>query len=228
MFGGGLGLVPVPWASWPSFNHTYWIQGNTFTSEDAGGNAGPTEVAFMILDAWEYTSDPRYLERYLRIPVETMAFFMQHYPNRTAAGRVVVWPTQALESFQCVGWNTTAQRPPADCCVDDMPTVAGITALLLRLMALPTLWTTAEQRASWAMFKPMLPELPVDDTQLLVARVVSTLPKGDESHAAPQNPPTTKGGKPAWVGFKDNSEVPELYAVHPYRYAVVGVCCAWP
>ena len=55
--------------------------------------------------------------------------------------------------------------------------------------------------------------------QLLVARVVSTLPKGDTSKTARQNPPTSPGGRPAWVGFKDNSETPELYAVHPYRYA---------
>ena len=50
--------------------------------------------------------------------------WLQHYVNRTEDGRVVVWPTQALESFQCVGWNRSEQRPPADCCVDDMPTVA--------------------------------------------------------------------------------------------------------
>ena len=77
VFGGGLGLVKVPWASWPHFNHTFWIQNAPCTSEDAGGNAGPSEVSFMILDAWEYTRSTRYLERYLRIPVETMEFFMQ-------------------------------------------------------------------------------------------------------------------------------------------------------
>lgn len=48
-------------------------------------------------------------------------------------------------------------------------TVAGITTLQQRLMALPARWITAEHRASWVTFKPMLPELPVDDTQLLVA-----------------------------------------------------------
>ena len=50
--------------------------------------------------------------------------------------------------------------------------VEGVTSVQIvyctcwpRLMALPARWTTPEQRSSWARFKPMLPELPLDDTQ---------------------------------------------------------------
>ena len=89
-----------------SFRHTYWIQGNAFTSEDTGGNVGPTKVAFMIFDAWEYTSDLQYLEQYLRTPAETMAFFMQHY--LTARRPAGWWPIGA-----------GVRGVPGDCCVND-------------------------------------------------------------------------------------------------------------
>ena len=141
---GGLnsGLNAVPWKAWPHHNHTYMTSFQPYTGKDVGGNAGGTEVSFMVLDAWEYTGDDRYLTKYLPLATLTVDFFRQHYVNRTEDGRVVVWPTQALESFWCQGWNVTEARPPDNCCVNDMPTVASLHALVRRLLALPARFST--------------------------------------------------------------------------------------
>ena len=64
-----------------------------------------------------------------------------------------------------------------------MPTVAGLTALMQRLERLPSRFSTAAQRSVWKSFHKQLPEVPVDDTQLLVARVVSTLLPGSGNPA---------------------------------------------
>jgi hypothetical protein len=74
----------------------------------------------------------------------------------------------------------------------------------------------------------------VDDTQLLVAEVVSTCTPGCDPSRDPscasgcgnpafQNPPSKPGSAFAWhAEGKMNSETPELYAVHPYRLFTVG------
>ena len=80
----------------------------------------------MVLDAYEYTGDERYLTRYLPLATLSIDFFRQHFLNRTAEGRHVIWPTQVLESYWCMPWNTKEERPPDNCCVDDMPTVASL------------------------------------------------------------------------------------------------------
>ena len=209
LFGGLGGLTGVKWSAWPHQNHTYWMDASPYTGKDFGGDAGPIEVSVMLLDAYDYTGDPKYVTTYLPIITLTVDFFRQHYLNRTSDGRIVIWPTQALESFWCSGWDTNNSRPPANCCVDDMPTVAGLTALMQRLERLPSRFSTAAQRSVWKSFHKQLPEVPVDDTQLLVARVVSTLLPGN-GNPARQNPPSTPGGKLAWIGGKENSEVPEL------------------
>ena len=42
------------------------------------------------------------------------------WPNeaRTADGKLVIWPTQSLETYWCSPWDINGSRPPADCCVD--------------------------------------------------------------------------------------------------------------
>ena len=53
IFGAWGGVGHVPWKG--AYNDTYWLFGNSYTALDLGGNAGGTEVAFMLLNAFEYT-----------------------------------------------------------------------------------------------------------------------------------------------------------------------------
>jgi alpha-L-fucosidase 2 len=85
-------------------------------------------------------------------------------------------------------------------CVNPMPELAGLHATTSRLLALPENLTTAEDRAFWRQLQAKLPSLPTTKT-----------PDGKVMLA------------PAQVyRQKNNSEVPELYAVFPFRQIAVG------
>ena len=109
---------------------------------------------------------------------------------------MVIWPTQSLETYWCSPWDVNGSRPPADCCVDDMPTVGAMYALLEKMRRLPQRFASPAEQKQWAEFQAILPPLPTNATHLLPAAVY---PK--QGH---------------------NSETPELYAVHPWRLFSVG------
>ena len=155
----------------------------------------------MILDAYLYTQNATLLEEYLPIVTLTIDFFRQHYHNCTTDGKMVVWPTQVLETYWCgptangTYWDTsvTPSCPPSNCCVDDMPTVAALHSLLERVLQLPERFTTAVQRVQWVAFSAILPKIPLTaDGRCLAAA-------GNVSEGI------------------HNSETPELYSVHPFR-----------
>lgn len=154
-FGAGHGDTSKGWP--------VWLETNDYVHLDYGGNAGGTEVSLMILDAYLYTQNATLLKTYLPIVSLTVDFFRQHYHNRTADNKYVIWPTQALETYWCAGWDvsTTPSRPPANCCVDDMPTVAALYALTERLLQLPMEFSTPEQRGDWKTFHSQLPKIPL-------------------------------------------------------------------
>ena len=81
-----------------------------------------------------------------------------------------------------------------------MPQVAAIHSLATRLLSLPESsgLLTPAQRAAYAAFAAILPPLPLtaDGTQYAPAAVVSS--------------------------GVHNAEVPELFAVHPFRLVTVG------
>ena len=82
---------------------------------------------------------------------------------------------------------------------DPLPEIAGLKYVLPRLIALPEQLTTEAQRRTWAKTLADLPDIPMatrrDKTFLLPARTFSA---------------------------SENTEVPELYAVFPYRLYGVG------
>jgi hypothetical protein len=141
--------------------------------------SGP-ELAFMLLDYYEHTQDEAFLrERLLPLAGEILTFFDQHYQTGED-GRLVMHPAQALETW----WE----------CTNPMPEVAGLHAVLDRLLALPKALATDEQRAAWRALKAKLPALPTreaDGVQMLA--------------------PATQFAQ------KNNIENPELYAVFPFR-----------
>jgi len=85
-------------------------------------------------------------------------------------------------------------------CVNPMPELAGLYATTERLLALPENLMSSEDRAFWKRLQAKLPPLPTTKT-----------PDGKVMLA------------PAQVyKQKNNSEVPELYAVFPFRQIAVG------
>jgi hypothetical protein len=177
-----------------------WLENNDYLHVDFGGDGGTPEVALAVLDAYMYTNNLTLLKKYLPLVTETADFFLQHYPNRTDDGQYVFWPTQVLETYWCPGWDVVNNRPPVDCVVGDLPTIAGLQTLLEKLLTLPAGVLTAAQVSAYQTFYKQLPPLP---TAVLDGRTV-LMP------AQHYNP------------VRKNSETPELYSVHPYRRFTVG------
>jgi hypothetical protein len=136
--------------------------------------SGP-ELVFMMLDYFEHTEDRDFLRQTLLPTADAiLTFFDQHYET-DAAGKLVMHPSQALETW----WD----------CTNPMPEVAGLHAIVERLLALP-----GTDHRFLAEFQSKLPPLPlhtVDGEQVLA--------------------PAER------FADKRNIENPELYAVFPFR-----------
>lgn len=183
-----------------------WLEASGYLHVDQGGDSGTGEYALMALDYLLWSSSDAAnpssaASSYLRIATQAAEFFMHHFKNRSADGRVLVWPAQVLETYWCT-WNTTRQIFE-NCCANDSPTISGMISLFDKLVTLPPVLTTATQRADWTEFRStLIPELPVE-------------------------PSSTGGGTviaPAEVlsTTRHNSEGPELYAIHPHRVYTKG------
>ena len=121
------------------------------------GRQGSLDLSLMILDHWAYTGDPDFLE----IPMGVVEFYANLWGNTSAGGdgKMVFYPTQALETWQCPGWPVNS----SDCPTNDMPTVAGLHAVLEKLVQLPPPLATPARVAAWAKIRNQLPSLPTID-----------------------------------------------------------------
>ena len=168
-------------------------QNNTYLRYDFGGDAGLTELSLMVLDWYEHTEDDDGMRRYLPLLVGTLDFFAQHYGVVAATGTLLLFPTQALDTYQCpFSW------PPslATCPANDHPTVAALHVLTERALALPEGLTTAAQRDQWRQLRSSLPAVP------LVQEGGTTVVSPYETYPLPGVP-------------RSNVETPELYSTHP-------------
>jgi len=107
-----------------------------------------------------------------------------------------MYPTQAIETWQCPGYPPTA----SNCATNDAPTIAALLSVIPKLLALPTTFTTTDQRSFWTTLLNKVPPLP-------------TVGSGSTLALAPcqKCPPSTS-----------NVENAELYPVHPYRLYTVA------
>ena len=121
------------------------------------------------------------------------------------SGKLEVFPTQSLEGYRPGGFPPTHENTVQN----DMPWVAGLHAVLPRLLRVATadnsLGVSSAQQAKWRALLRSLPPLPR-----------STTGKGNDKTVfvaaqEPYPPHAVLGG----------SEQPYLYAVHPYRLATV-------
>jgi hypothetical protein len=150
-------------------------------------NQGP-ELLALMLDYHDYTGDAEFVrERLVPMAREVLAYFDSRFP-RTDQGRLRIAPTQALETYRSGG------------IINDMPSLAGLHAVLPRLLALPDVAVPADLRTRWKTLYGILPPIPVREVDgqrvLDVAEVY----------------PARRG----------NAENPGLYAVFPYRLFTIG------
>ena len=156
---------------------------------------GALDAVMLMLDHHAHTQDDAAFVTHGGMAVASVEFFRQRWQTNglDSSGHIIIYPTQAVETDQCPGWPVDK----GDCCTNDMPTVAGLRAVLPRLLALPAallaqLGADGAMVAAWRTFAAQLPPLPTaaDGTLLSCA-------------AAPNH--------------TANVENPELYAVHPFR-----------
>ena len=146
---------------------------------------GGIELSMMMLDYYAHTGDTTFAkETLLPIADAVVTFYDQHW-KRDDKGKIRFEPTAALETFDAV---------------NDAPTIAGLNAVLPRLLALPAGFTTEARRAAWKKTLADLPALPT-----ATAKDKTVLKPADK-----------------YWGTR-NMENPELYAIFPYRLYGLGL-----
>lgn len=145
------------------------------------------ELSMMMLDYYEYTGDSIFARDFL-LPVADagLQFYREHF-GRDVDGKLLLDSCNAIETF----WKV----------VNPAPDIAGLHAVLPRMLALPEQLTAQQQRKAWNDMLNLLPKIPVG------------LKNGKEvllPYAGEQTAPIR------------NSENPELYAVYPFRLYGIG------
>ena len=148
--------------------------------------SGALELSLMMLDYVAHTGDESFAkETLLPLADAVVTFYDEHYP-RDANGKIHFAPAQSLETW----WDV--ENP--------LPIIAGLRAVLPRLLGLPESLSSEQQRAKWRRLLSELPPIPAAEKDGVTYLL------------------------PAESGCKNisNSENPELYAVFPYRLYGIG------
>lgn len=141
---------------------------------------GGLELTFMALDYYEHTGDTSFLSgKLLPAALPIIRWFDKYYAT-DANGKLVMSPSQALETW----WVTT----------NPMPEVAGLHAVVGRLLALPEPLLSTADRDYLTNFQARIPPLPTRTTNGVIML------------AAGQT-----------YSSYNNTELPELYGVYPFR-----------
>ncbi len=106
------------------------------------------ELTALMLDFYEHTLDESFLQQQL-LPMahDVLRYFETRFP-RDAAGKLVIQPTQAVETY----WYDV---------VNDLPSVAGLIAVTERLLALPPGRVPPAERDYFQRMQAMTPPLPI-------------------------------------------------------------------
>ncbi|UAY50847.1 DUF5703 domain-containing protein [Ferruginibacter albus] len=145
------------------------------------------ELSMMAFDYFEYTQDTAFAKNIL-LPIASngILFFDKHF-GRDSSGKLLLDPDNSIEMF----WKV---HNPA-------PDIAGLHAVLSRLIALPGSLINEQQRKEWIRFQNELPPLPVGTKEGAQVLLPYTGPQIIKSH---------------------NAENPELYAIYPFRLYGLG------
>jgi len=145
------------------------------------------ELSMMMLDYYEYTGDKVFAKKTL-LPIAKagLQFFNEHF-KRDSTGKLLLDPDNSIEMF----WKVH----------DPAPDIAGLHAVLSRMINLPTGLVDEETRSQWRKFYSELPPLP-------------TATDNGKTVLLPYTGPQT--------ARSFNSENPELYAIYPFRLYGLG------
>lgn len=160
---------------------------------------GSLEVISEMLDQYDALQDADFARKKI-IPFanEIVTFYGQHW-SRDEKGKIKMAPAQSLETYQVDAVNPT-------------PDIAGLNAVLSRLLALPEGLASTEQRQAWEKTLHELPPLPLGKT---VHGKLGDYGQGDADGAQIILPAEQ-------YGKTKNGENPELYVAFPYRLYGVG------
>jgi hypothetical protein len=144
------------------------------------------DLTLMMLDYCDHTGDAAMLKEKLIPWADAMLRYFDTRFKRDADGKLLLDPTQSIETYQTGVTN-------------DTPCVAGLRAVLPRLLALPNDSIDADTRARWTRLLAETPDLPTGD----------------------------RGGKRVILPAKTfqgraNCENPELYTLFPFRLYGAG------
>jgi alpha-L-fucosidase 2 len=160
---------------------------------------GTLEVVAQMLDSYDNTQNSDFARDEL-VPFANsiVTYYDQHWP-RGPDGEIRMFPTQSLETYQRDALNPT-------------PDIAGLDAILPRLLALSHRFASPEQRELWSRILRDLPPIPMGKTF-----------QGKLPRSGPVDPDGTAIILPAEkYGKTRNGENPQLYVAFPYRLYGVG------
>jgi hypothetical protein len=145
------------------------------------------DLGMMMLDYYEYTGDTKFLKE-TAVPMisDGLTFFREHFylgPD----GKLLLDPDNAIEMY----WKVH----------DPAPDIAGLHAVLARMIALPNAFVDETTRDGWKKLQSELPDLPVGTKKGVQVLLPYT---GDQTAEA------------------RNAENPELYAIYPFRLYGLG------
>ena len=105
------------------------------------------ELSTMLLAYYQHTQDQAFVgETLLPIADQVVTFYEQHY-QRDKDGKLHIYPSQALETWQNTENPTTV--------------LAGMRVVLAGLLALPESLTTSDQRTRWTRVLGEIREVPI-------------------------------------------------------------------
>ena len=145
------------------------------------------ELSMMMLDYYEYTGDSVFAKKTL-LPIATagLEFFDQHF-KRDSTGKLLLDPDNSIEMY----WKV----------YNPAPDIAGLHAVLSRMMKLPGGIVDEKTRLKWRMLYDDLPPLPMATNNDKIVLLPYTGPQ---------------------IAKSFNSENPELYAIYPFRLYGLG------
>jgi len=167
----------------PGVEHNAWLEYHWDTA---------LEICFMALEMERYTGQN--IQKYLPLIESCVTFFDEHYQyragNRGAKkldqnGHLVLYPGTAAETYKMTN-NSTA-------------TIAGLQAVLTRLLELPATYASAEKRSQWQAMLQRVPPISFREMQ------------GHKTIAPAKT----------WERLQ-NVEIPQLYPVFPFGQYGIG------
>ncbi len=169
---------------------------------------GGLELLMMMQDYYDHTGDKDFVKKkLLPLAYEIITFYDEHY-KRDEDGKIYIYPGQALEEW----WD----------CSNPMPEVAGLHAVLPRLLDLPKNLTDSKRRKQWQRMMGELPDLPTRQVSADAGYSSGRLDMTDLTTPPTNGETILSMAKELFDKNAYNAENSELYPVFPYRLYGMG------